>query len=145
MNEQPQDQIVEIKAALAQIQPLTERVAKLEETSQQVNPQTQSEIEQLKQYLVEVIKAVNLLSQRVAKLQETYKGENNNTESNQTTSRTEKEEAPSRNTWEEQIEKNKRDMEKRINTAQTHIDKGKRDIEEGMKKLGESLNNLFKP
>ena len=137
MNEQPQDQIAEIKAAIAQIQPLTQRVAKLEETSQQVNSQTQQEIEELKQYLLEVIKSVNLLTQRVAKLQETYQEEANNTESSPKTSGAE--------TWKVQIEKNKREIEQRINTAQTDIDKGKRDIEQGMKKLGESLNNLFKP
>ncbi len=137
MNDQPQDQIAEIKAAIAQIQPLTQRVAKLEDISQQINPQTQEEIEQLKQYLVEVIKAVNLLTQRVAKLQETYQGESNNTESSQKTWGAE--------TWKDQIEKNKREIEQRINTAQTDIDKSKRDIEQGMKKLGESLNNLFKP
>lgn len=137
MNDQPQDQIAEIKAAIAQIQPLTERVAKLEETSQQINPQTQEEIEQVKQYLVEVIKAVNLLTQRVAKLQETYQGEGNKTESSQKTFSAE--------TWQSRIEQNKREIEQRLNTAQTDIDKSKKDIEQGMKKLGESLNNLFKP
>jgi hypothetical protein len=137
VNEQPQDQIAEIKAAIAQIMPLTQRVAQLEDISQQINPQTQEEIEQLKQYLVEVIKAVNLLTQRVAKLQETYQGEANNTESSKKTFNPEN--------WQDQIEKNKREIEQRINTAQTDIDKSKRDIEQGMKKLGESLNNLFKP
>ncbi|HBE16071.1 MAG TPA: hypothetical protein DEG17_19545 [Cyanobacteria bacterium UBA11149] len=144
MNDQPQDGIVEIKAAIAQIQPLTERVTKLEETNQETNQQTQSDIEQLKQYLLEIIKAVNILTQRVAKLEETNQEKSQN---NQTIG-TVKPETPTSSastTWQEEIEKNKQEIQERLKTAQTDIDKSKKEIEQGIKKLGESLNNLFKP
>ncbi|HBE16069.1 MAG TPA: hypothetical protein DEG17_19535 [Cyanobacteria bacterium UBA11149] len=128
INPQIQQQFAEIKYAISHIDNIYDFFAKLkkQETENQSPPSVQTQYRKERIFQQE---------------EKTNIGEDNQTKSNQKTSETEKPQTPKSPV--PNIVKN--EIEQTIETAKNDIQQGKREIEEEVKKLGESLNNLFKP